>query len=722
MKKLLFLFVLSLCFSLSKAQNDSITYFAYTDYNNNCLYEPGMGEEPLTHFGFDFIYKFSTGFYQFNSKTTDDNGYVKFYATGAMAPASNTLTVKVCSSSMPTQLSSCFNANDLGYNTTYSVGVYSPAGPPAFNHFSVYSTFVSTGNFNNPPGINYFCIGKSAFVVNYIAYNYTGNNTIFSPLTLSFQGGSTDNQMFGGVSMMGTNNNCSSFSGGYGGFTNPELSVPGIYTVTVSTPGVNGPPFSDTFTLIVDSCSTRTGNVFVDCNASCGKDASEYNCDEEVIFSTNGTHSVTTIPDYNGNYSIIAPYSTTQYSMTITPNVDFALGCSTPAFSTFYSNANYITNTSHVLNQTAVNNSNYSTHVQNPFAGSSVPGGNFKMNAFYHLSHLDFCNTLNNAGTFYIKLDPNVQLVSLDPGTPAYTSIFNTATGDSIVWLFTDLRQQAMNLGGHMFTMNLYMVPTATIGLPFYVSSGLISNITETTLADNRSNGMWYIGGPFDPNYKEVSPQGTGAQGYIPTTTSELLYTIHFQNVGNAPAINVKIKDMLDSDLDKNTLKIIGSSAPVQANIDGNGMATFMFNNIMLADSTHDEPNSHGFVMYKVSLKPSLTAGTQINNTANIYFDFNSAIVTNTTLNTLQTATGLKEKNSGLLEVYPNPSNGVVNINSSNTIAKITIVNVLGEIVKTLNVDSKQVIVDMADLKSNVYFLQITDDKNQTSINKIVKE
>ncbi len=139
MKKLLFLFVLLT--SLSKAQNDSITYFAYTDYNNNCFYEPGMGEEPLKHFGFDFIYKYGTGFYQFNSKTTDDYGYVKFYATGAMAPASNTLTVKSCGSPFPSQFSACYNPVDLTYNTTYSVGVYSPAGPSAFNYFSVYSVF-----------------------------------------------------------------------------------------------------------------------------------------------------------------------------------------------------------------------------------------------------------------------------------------------------------------------------------------------------------------------------------------------------------------------------------------------------------------------------------------------------------------------------------------------------------------------------------------------------
>jgi len=205
-------------------------------------------------------------------------------------------------------------------------------------------------------------------------------------------------------------------------------------------------------------------------------------------------------------------------------------------------------------------------------------------------------------------------------------------------------------------------------------------------------------------------------------STTELLYTIHFQNVGTAPAIDVRIKNLLDTDLEKSSLKVIGSSFPVQTNIDANGLVTFLFDNILLADSTHDEPNSHGFVTYKISLKPSLAVGTQLNNTASIYFDYNAPVVTNTTLNTLQTASGVYELNAGSFEVYPNPSNGIVTINSSNAISKITIINVLGEIVESVTADSKQVVLDMTDLKSNIYFLQITDVKNQTSIKKIVKE
>lgn len=725
MKKLLFLFVLLT--SLSWAQNDSIMFFAYTDYNNNCVYEPGSGEEPLNHFAFDFAYKFTTTFVQSNTKTTDANGNIKFYAPGAFSPATNTISVSSCQfAGPPPQLSSCFVNTNLPYNTTYSVGVYSAMGPPAFNFFVISDFIISTGGMGyntgiSSPGYKFFCIGRSSLNANFFGFNYTGNNMTYSPMTLSIQGGSFDTQPF----INFTNYNatgCASGGGGYSGFANPELHTPGIYTITLNAPGVNAPTYTNTFVLVVDSCEAYNGNVFVDCNSNCSQDLNEYNCDEEVISATNGTYSTTVIPDYNGNYSIMSPYSATQYSATIIPNTDFALACSTPSLVTYTANtfnSGFFFNT---LNQTAVNNINYAAYVEHPYSGSSVPGGNFKFRSYYDVAKPDFCSTLNNAGSYYVKLDQNSQLISVDPGTPNYTAVYPTSTGDSIVWTLADLRAQAMNLGGHDFVLNISMLPSATIGLPYTITAGVVSNVTETNSIDNRRVGTWLIGGPFDPNYIEVTPKGTSVQGYIPTTTTELYYTINFQNVGTAPAINVKLKNLLDADLDPSSIKILGSSDPVQTNIDGNGMATFLFSHIMLVDSIHDEPNSHGFVSYKISLKPSLAAGTQIQNTAAIYFDYNAAVLTNTVLNTLQAATGIHELNSGAYEVYPNPNNGIVNIKSSNVISKIVVMNVLGEIVKSINSESKQVIVDLTDLKSNVYFLQITDSNNQTIIQKIVKE
>jgi hypothetical protein len=125
---------------------------------------------------------------------------------------------------------------------------------------------------------------------------------------------------------------------------------------------------------------------------------------------------------------------------------------------------------------------------------------------------------------------------------------------------------------------------------------------------------------------------------------------------------------------------------------------------------------------YKINLKPNLPVGTQIHNTAAIYFDYNAAVLTNTVLNTLQTTTGVHELNSSSFAVYPNPSNGLVTVSSTDMITKVVVINVLGEVMKSMTTDSKQVVVDITDLKSSVYFLQITNSKNQTSIQKIVKE
>ena len=84
-------------------------------------------------------------------------------------------------------------------------------------------------------------------------------------------------------------------------------TMAGIYTVTVIAPGVNAATYTQSFVVVVDSCQKIIGNVYVDCNANCFKDANEYNCDEEIIMATNGTYSTTVIPDYNGNYSVLYP-------------------------------------------------------------------------------------------------------------------------------------------------------------------------------------------------------------------------------------------------------------------------------------------------------------------------------------------------------------------------------------------------------------------------------
>ena len=714
MKKILFLFIVLT--SISKAQNDSITFFAYTDNNNNCLYEPGMGEQPVTNFSINFRYMFSSSNTQLNTKSTNDTGYVTFHVFGAMAPATNTIEMTPCVYAPPVSISSCFITQDLIYNTTYSIPIYSPLGLNGFIK-SIFNGVAINANTLN----NIYCIGAPQFSFdNFGSYNYlTGSQPVVNSMTLSIAGGSTYTSQY--LSYIFA---CTYITGGGSAtpFLNPEFHLPGIYTATITIQGLNAPNFSSVLNFAVDSCSLYTGQVYVDCNSNCTKDVNEFNCDEEVITVTNGTYSTTVIPDYNGNYSIISPFSSLQYTASISPNIDFALSCSTPSTVIYYANSFSSNFSPNIFNQTTANNINYFSFIEHPYSGSSVPGGHFMFNSYYGVEKPDFCSLVNDSGNYFIKLDPNLQLDSFDVLTPYFSGIYPTSSGDSIVWDFQDLRQFAMNLGGNKFVLYLSMLTSAPIGQPYTISSGVTSKVIETTLLDNNTFGSWLIGGPFDPNFLEVTPKGTGNQGYISTNTTELYYTINFQNVGTSPAISVRVKNLLDGDLEKNSLKIIGSSAPVQTNIDGNGMATFLFEHILLADSSYDEPNSHGFVTYKINLKPGLVAGTQFTNNASIYFDYNSPVITNTTINTLQSTLGLQDLTESHFSLYPNPSKGIITINSTEVIVKVSVINVLGEVMQISAFDSKNATINITDLKSGVYFLHVTDVNNQIGIKKIIKE
>ena len=56
------------------------------------------------------------------------------------------------------------------------------------------------------------------------------------------------------------------------------------------------------------------------------------------------------------------------------------------------------------------------------------------------------------------------------------------------------------------------------------------------------------------------------------------------------------------------------------------------FNDIRLVDSVHNEPLSHGYIVYRVKPIAGLNVGDSIANSATIYFDFNPGVRTNTQL------------------------------------------------------------------------------------------
>jgi hypothetical protein len=83
------------------------------------------------------------------------------------------------------------------------------------------------------------------------------------------------------------------------------------------------------------------------------------------------------------------------------------------------------------------------------------------------------------------------------------------------------------------------------------------------------------------------------------------------------------------------------------------------FENILLPDSTTDEPNSHGAVGFRIRPVEPLLPGTVLANTAQIYFDFNAPIVTNTSTLVATATTALNNATAPLAwTVGPVPTTG----------------------------------------------------------------
>ncbi len=139
----------------------------------------------------------------------------------------------------------------------------------------------------------------------------------------------------------------------------------------------------------------------------------------------------------------------------------------------------------------------------------------------------------------------------------------------------------------------------------------------------------------IDPNDKQVLPRRADPGGNNYTLPDEeLTYTIRFQNTGNDTAFTVRLEDQLSADLDVATFKPLAASHPFTASVTDDGLVTFLFEDILLPDSTTNQIGSNGFATFTIRPLPGLTDFSSVDNTAGIFFDFNAPVITNTVTST----------------------------------------------------------------------------------------
>jgi hypothetical protein len=85
-------------------------------------------------------------------------------------------------------------------------------------------------------------------------------------------------------------------------------------------------------------------------------------------------------------------------------------------------------------------------------------------------------------------------------------------------------------------------------------------------------------------------------------------------------------------------------------------------------------------------------------------------------------AVGIDESIATEIAIFPNPANDILNITSSETISEIEIVNVMGQVVKRIEVNSDNAACNVEDLKAGVYVVRIRTASATLSQRRFVKE
>jgi len=281
--------------------------------------------------------------------------------------------------------------------------------------------------------------------------------------------------------------------------------------------------------------------------------------------------------------------------------------------------------------------------------------------------------------------------------------------------------------------ITLHVPSTINIGDPYAYESTAGDLTIDTFPNDNTYFFTDFISGPFDPNDKQVNPLGIGSDGFITTQDSLLKYTVRFQNTGTDTAINVRIEDIIDTELDLSTIQFDFYTHNFTPLIYGRKLV-LKFDNIFLPDSGADYNGSMGMIQYSIKQNPSLNPGTRIENYAAIYFDFNAPIFTNTTVNTITYPVNVidsdPEKTSQIM-VYPNPIEESVwlkwDFSTEDNFQSAEIYSLTGQSLVNLNdlfSGKPNGISDISDrcaaLGSGIYLLQIKFE-NRTKTIKIVK-
>ena len=468
-------------------------------------------------------------------------------------------------------------------------------------------------------------------------------------------------------------------------------------SLQVSPQGV-GYGFSNSILPVTTSLNTNgiRLNAFIDSNNNGTKESSE------PLFAFGDFHYTKNggipfvINSSNGSYLIPEWISTNSYNISFTVNPLFSNYLNSTATYSGVTSAAGIGINDYYFPVTYIN-SNGDLQV------NIIPTGASPRPGFAYKNRIAYLNSFNYpvSGTLTFTKDNAVTINSV-----SQSGVVNNAAGFNYNF-------NLPSFGTGYIDVAMQVNPAAVLGSTLTNASTITIPVNDTYPQNNNSSVTQTIINSYDPNNKTETH---GGEILYPTFSANdyLTYTINFENTGTANAINVDVTDNLDYTLNENSIIMVSSSHNYILEKSG-AFLKWKFNGINLV------PSGKGFITFKIKPKPGYAPGNIIFNTANIYFDFNSAIVTN--MCTTEFVTSLKNINFAFSELkyFPNPVKNSLFISNSSIITQVEISSVLGQKMMTLNSNEFQTEIDLSNFPNGVLFIKVTAEGEEKTF-KIIKE
>ena len=446
--------------------------------------------------------------------------------------------------------------------------------------------------------------------------------------------------------------------------------------------------------------SEINGTVQVDVNGDGCDDLDAYYPNIMVV-ATNGSDSFGTFTLNNGTYQI--PVNSGNFTTSI--------GNSLPSY--------YTSNpTSYTFNYSGLGNVDTANFCLEP--NQPIPDVNISVFPLAQAKpgfDVTYRIVYKNVGTEQLSGDINFQFENAKLNYLNASETLVSQTTNSLTFNYSNLNSYE----SRTIDVDFNVFPPPTVNIDDVLSFGAIISpiFGDFTEDDNTFQLNQTVIGSYDPNDITCLE---GDEILLDDTAKYLHYIIRFQNTGTAEAVNVKVDNILDDKLDWGTLQIETTSHSNRVVIKNGNELSFIFSGINLPDNTSDEPNSHGFIAYKIKPKTDVVIGDIFSSIADIFFDFNSAIITNTATTEIVASLSVETFETSTISMFPNPANNILNIKNTTKINTVTIYDTNGRLLKVIPFphSKTEFQIDINNLSSGIYFLEVKSGVSKETV-KFIK-